>query len=447
MIRKLSILSIFVIAAVLSASVEVAAQSQPVSGKVEMKKPDGTVVPLEGALVEAFRLDIKTSGPADKTDKKGQFSFAGLQMGSVYVLSVSAPGAAPSYIPGVKAGMENLLFTLNEGDGRRLTPDEVRQLAAQSAGPGEMSAEEKKAQEEYEKKLADVKAKNAKIEQETAIIKASLTDGNAAYQAKNWDVAVAKYDEGIAANPTFAGSAPILMGNKGAALRERAVATYNQNVKNPDASAKFAAFQKVKEDLGMAAEMYGKALEILKNAQPTDFNDPNMKTQQIAGALRGGYDTFRLMALTEQVDESKIPLAKAMLPEFIAVETDAARKEQAKVILGDLYRVSQNMDGAIAEYRVALQSSPDSLDALAGLGLSLVNQGYIDIENAKANNDKAMEEGGKAKLQEGANFLQKYATAAPDNHKYKADALGLIESLKAEQKIAPQKVTPARKKN
>ncbi len=70
---------------------------------------------------------------------------------------------------------------------------------------------------------------------------------------------------------------------------------------------------------------------------------------------------------------------------------------------------------------------------MAGLGLSLVNAGYI-------NNDKTQ-------LQEGSNILQKYATSAPDGHKYKSDAVGLIENLKAEQKITPQKVSAPKRKN
>ena len=434
MIRRFSILSIFVIATLLSASVAVVAQTAPIGGKIEMKKADGTVVPVEGALVEVFRTDIKSSGPADKSDKKGQFSFAGLAVGATFVVSVSAPGAQPTYLPGVKPGMDNIKLTLSEGDGRRLSPDEVRQAATQTAtggGSAELTEEQKKAQAEYEAKKKEVESKNAKIQQETAIIEASLKDGNAAYQAKNLDLAVAKYEEGINANPTFAGSAPVLMNNKGAALRERAVKTYNENVKSTDASTKVAAFGKVKADLGEAANMHGKAYEILKAAQPTDISDPNIKTQQIATSLRGAFDAFRLMALTEQVDESKIDIAKTLLPEYIAVETDAAKKEQAKLILGDLYRVTGNADNAIAEYRKALETSPENLDGMAGLGLSLVNAGYI-------NNNKEQ-------LQEGANFLQKYASAAPEGHKYKADALGLIESLKTEQKIAPQKVAPKRK--
>ena len=434
MIRRFSILSMFIIAAVLSASVAAVAQTAPIGGKIELKKADGTVVPVEGALVEVFRTDIKSSGPADKTDKKGQFSFAGLAVGATFVVSVSAPGASPTFMPGVKPGMDKINLTLSEGDGRRLTPDEVRQAATQSAGGTvELTEEQKKAQAEFEAKRKEVESKNAKIQQENVIIEAALKDGNAAYQAKNFDVAIAKYEEGINANPTFAGSAPVLMNNRGAALRERAVTTYNQNVKSTDPSVKVAAFGKVKADLGMAAEMHGKAFEILKNAQPGDVTDPKVKADQTASALRGVFDTFRLMALTEQVDETKIEYAKTLIPEYISQETDAAKKEQAKLILGDLYRVTGNADSAVAEYRKALETSPESLEAMAGLGLSLVNAGYI-------NNNKEQ-------LQEGANYLQKFASAAPDSHKYKADALGLIESLKTEQKIQPQKVTNTRRKN
>ena len=448
MIKKLSISFVFTITAIVFGGVAVQAQSAPVSGKVELKKTDGTIVPLEGAMVEVFRTDIKSSGPADKTDKKGQFSFAGLQVGATFVISVSAPGASPSVLPGIKPGMDNIKFTLNEGDGRRLTPDEVRQAVAQGSGGGaaEMSEEDKKAKAEYDKKVAEVTAKNEKIKQETAIIEASLKDGNAAYNAKNWDLAIAKYDEGINANPTFAGSAPVLMNNKGAALRERAVLTYNQNVKSSDPSVKVAAFTKVKADLGEAAATYNASLQILKNAQPGDIADPNIKASQTATALRGVSDSFRLMSQTEQVDDTKLEIAKTVIPEYIAAETDATRKEQAKMIMGDIYRVTGDAENAIAEYRKVLVDSPNNLDAMAGLGLSLVNQGYIVLEEGKANRDKTKEESGKATLQEGANYLQTYASAAPDGHKYKADALGLIESLKAEQKIAPQKVTPARKR-
>ena len=139
------------------------------------------------------------------------------------------------------------------------------------------------------------------------------------------------------------------------------------------------------------------------------------------------------MAQTEQVDDTKLEFAKAMIPAYIAAETDPAKKESAMLILADIYRVAGDSNNAIAEYRKVLETSPESLDAMSGLGLSLVNAGYI-------NNDKAQ-------LQEGSNILQKFATAAPDTHKYKNDAVALIENLKAEQKITPQKAPATRRKN
>ncbi|MCV4639624.1 hypothetical protein OFB62_30450, partial [Escherichia coli] len=86
---------------------------------------------------------------------------------------------------------------------------------------------------------------------------------------------------------------------------------------------------------------------------------------------------FRLMTLTEQIDETKLDLAKTLIPEYISIETDPTRKNQAKLIIADLYRILGDADNAIAEYRKIVEEMPDNLDALAGLGLSLVNAGYI----------------------------------------------------------------------
>lgn len=406
-------------------------QSATIEGTVTMKKADGSTVPLEGATVEAFRSDQKTSAPPVTTGKRGEFVFLALQPGGTYILSVSSPGAEPSFLPGVKAGTTSIKFELKDGDGRRLTPEEVREAAALAGNSGELTEDQKKAQAEHAAKVKEVTEKNAKIEQETKVIQASLKDGNDAFSAKNWDLAIAKYDEGIQANPTFAGSAPVLMNNKGAALRERAVATYNANVRSPDPNAKVAAYAKVKADLGEAADSHHKAWTLLKTAPVNEITGP-VKENQIVTAVRGAHDTFRLMALTEQVDETKLELAKEALAEYQKVETDAVKKESSKLVLADLYRVSGDADNAITEYRNVVESSPENLDALAGLGLSLVNAGYI-------NNNKEQ-------LQEGANYLQKFASAAPDSHKYKNDAVGLIASLKDEQKITPQKVAPARRR-
>jgi len=69
------------------------------------------------------------------------------------------------------------------------------------------------------------------------------------------------------------------------------------------------------------------------------------------------------------------------------------------------------------------------------------------MENGKSTNDKALQDEGKKDLQDGSNLLGKFASAAPDTNKFKADALALIDMLKKEQNVAPQKVaTPAKKR-
>ena len=115
-----------------------------------------------------------------------------------------------------------------------------------------------------------------------------------------------------------------------------------------------------------------------------------------------------------------------------AVETDAAKKAEADVVLADLYRVTGDSENAIAAYKLILEKTPDDAEALAGAGFSLVNLGYLKED--------------KAKLQEGADLLQKFASSAPDTHKYKADAVALIDNLKKEQNVTPQKVTTTKKK-
>ncbi len=436
MLRKLSLWSF---AALLTAFVAVSsalAQGGPVRGEVRLTKADGTVVPVADAVVEAFRTDTnKGSMPSAKTNKRGEFSFVQFRSGETYALSISAPGISPIVEPGVKAGRDNIVISVKEGDGKKLTEAEVRQAVASAIGTptGELTAEQKKALAEQQAKIAEVESKNKKIEQSNAVITRSLQEGNEAFNAKNWDVAIAKYSEGVAAEPEYVGSAPVLLNNKGAALRARVVARYNQSIKAADVAAKVEGLKSVKADLAEAAEGHNRSWTMLKNATAADFTDPKVKEAQIAVALTGGRDTFRLMADTEQVDETKLEIAKAMIPAYVATETDAAQKEKAMLILADIYRVAGDSNNAIAEYRKVLETSPENLDAMSGLGLSLVNAGYI-------NNDKAQ-------LQEGSNILQKFATAAPDTHKYKNDAVALIENLKAEQKITPQKATTTRRKN
>lgn len=431
MFRKNYFTSILTIALFLIGSVAAFAQTgAPIGGQVLLKEGD-KLTPVADALVEVYRVDINAKFPSTKTNKKGYFQFASLPFGASFALSISAPGVGPEIIPGVKAGMEKLVINVLPGDGKQWTEEEVREgLAKAKSGTtqnNEPTEDQKKAQADYEKKKAEIEAKNTKIKSQTEAVQKALNEGNAAYNNKDFDLAIAKFEEGFQANPEFVGSAPILLNNKATALKERAVKTYNTSVKSGDSSVKIEGLRKVRQDLADAAEAYNKSWTILTTAPASDIYDPKVHEANKMGTLQGAKDTFRLMALTEQVDESKIEIAKTLFAEYIKVETDPVKKAEAQKILGDLYRVAGDSENSIAEYMKVLEMNPDDPDALAGVGLSLVNLGYI-------NNDKA-------KFQEGANYLQRYIDVAPANHKYVNDAKGLIETLKNEQKVTPQKVT------
>jgi tetratricopeptide (TPR) repeat protein len=437
MFRKFFITYIFVGAVVLAGYVGSFGQTAPVNGTVELQKADGSREPVAGALIEVYRTDIKAGFPSAKTNKKGEFSFAGMMFGATFVFSVSAPNCAPTIFPNVKAGQEKLLITLNPGDGRKFSEDEVRQgTAAASKSTGkettELSAEQKKAQAEFEAKNKEITAKNEKVLKTNEIVARAIKEGNEAYLAKNYDLAIAKYDEGFVADPDFVGSAPIFLNNKGAALGSRAVETFNKTVKSTEVSEKVAGLASVKKDLADAANSFLRSWNISKAAQPADIVDRNSYESNKLSALRGVKDTFQKAVRTEQVDPALIDAAKVLVPEYLSVETDAAKKAEASLVFADLYRITEDRENAIAGYKKVLESFPDNVDALVFVGIVLVDLGWIN------NNDKAMS-------QEGANYLQRFVSIAPDTHKLKSGAVEYLNILKA-QSIIPVKQAPAKKK-
>ena len=410
----------------ISAAPAIAQTTAPVRGVVKLRAKDGTETPVAGAAIESYQTDMgKGAGISTTTNKKGEFTFVGFQLGHVYALAVSGTGIAPVVQPNIKAGAENVEIIVSEGDGRKVSEDEVRQFIANyknisATTSGDKPAAKSKEQEEVEKKNAEITAKNEEIKNKNAIIQNALKEGNAAYTAKDYNTAIAKYTEGIDADPEFAGSAPILLSNRSLVLRDRARDLYNQTVKSTDPNAKLENYPKVKKDLADAAEGFNKAYLILKNAPAAEVQDQTAKMR----ILSGGVEIYQLMVRTEQVDPEKISGAKSFIDEYANAQTDAAKKVEAKLVVADLYRVAADSENAIAAYKDILASNPDNIDALAGAGLSLVNLGYLK-------NDKAA-------MQEGANYLQKFISVAPDTHRYKQDAVGLIEALKAEN-VAPQK--------
>ncbi|MCA1622435.1 MAG: hypothetical protein LC768_04005 [Acidobacteria bacterium] len=433
MFRKNYFISLLAIGLFLVGGAAVFAQTAPVRGQVVLKKADGTTQPVAGAVVEVYRTDVKGKLPSSKTDKKGYFNFAGLPLGASFAFSISGEKIKPEIIPNIKAGADNLVIDVTEGDGKKWTEDEVRQALATPATAAatgtsnpaskELTADQKKAQEEYQKQVAAVTEKNKKIEQSTGVIKRTLEEGSKAYESKNYDLAITKFDEGIAADPEFAGTAPVLLNNKALALVTRATNNYNQAVKG-DPAARSTAMESVKKDFENAIASSDKALTILKNATSTDAAVQKNYDANKMFALANRKEAYRLITKTG-ADRTKGKEALTAFQEYLVAETDAAKKSAAQLALGETLLDSQEFDLAIVEFEKVLAAEPNNIEALAGAGFSLVNVGYIS-------NDKS-------KFQNGANYLQKFADLAPDTHRFKDDAKGLIENLKKEQNVTPQK--------
>ena len=416
---------------VISLSILASAQTGQLRGHVTMKQADGTVQPVAAAIIDVYRVDIATKTPfTTKTDKKGQFAYAGLTYTGDYVIVASAPGAQAYWQPGVKAGRDvDYGVELLPGDGKRLTGDELKTLMASSgsaaATGGRESAEDKAKRAELMKKNAEIEEGNKKIEASNAIIEQAFKAGNEAMKLKNYDVAITKYDEGLNADPEHPG-APALLTNKTMALNARAVDKFNNAVKAGDDATKTAGIESAKKDWQMASEAGAKAVTMLKAMPvPTDPTGAQSAKNNLYFALLARADATRFFV--SKVDQTKVDMGVTAYQEYIAAETDAVKKAKAERDLAGMLFDSNVFDRALLEYQKILETSPDDLDALLRAGQSLFNIGAINSDQAK--------------YQEAANYLARFVEKAPDTNPYKADAKAILDTLKDQANVKPEKTT------
>ena len=438
MLRK-SFLAIVALAALLSMAFIASAQTGELRGRVTMSQPDGTEAPASDVAIDVYRTDL--SGKYNtKTNKKGEFVFAGLPYIGTYTIAASHPSARPTYLPNVRVGQgKDYELKLSPGDGKRLTLDEIKAAEknvgtgasprASSGAPKSESAADKAAREELIRKNAEIEAKNKKIEESNQVVARTFTAGNAALEAKNYDEAIKQYDEGIAADP----AQPALLTQKSAALKARGVDRYNAAITSKDDAAKGPGIEAAKSDFRASAEAIKQAVDAL-NAQtvPTDPQEQTRFNANKIAALSTRAEAMRLFVT--KVDQSQVDAGQKAYEEYLAVETDPARKATAQRGLAQMLFDANSFDKALAEYQKILATNPDDTDALVKSGMLLFNIGAM-------NNDKA-------KYQEAANFLQQFVDKAPDTDRLKADAKAILEELKNQQNVKAEKTTatPARRR-
>jgi tetratricopeptide (TPR) repeat protein len=343
------------------------------------------------------------------------------------------PGARPYFLPGVRAGRdEDYKLELEVGDGRRLTRDEIKTLSAKtggSSGDTKTSSEDKAKREELVRKNAEIEAANKKAEASNAIIDRTFRAGNEALKAKNYDAAIAQFDEGLAADPEHPG-APALLTNKTMALTARGVDKYNAAVKAADDATKTAGMEAAKKDWTVASESGNRAVTLLKAAPaPADAAAANNAKLNLYFALLARSEAMRLFVT--KVDQTKADQGVAAYQEYMAAETDPVKKAKAEHDMAQMLFDANIFDRALAEYQKILEANPDDLTALLRSGQSLFNIGAVNSD--------------KTKYQEAANYLARYVEKAPDTDPLKADAKGILDALKDQENVKPEKTTPTRR--
>lgn len=430
----------------LFSAILVSAQTDQMRGSVKLVSADGKSTPVVGATIDVWRTDMKADYHV-KSDKKGEWVFAGLPFVGIYTVSVSAPGATPWARGGVKARADQPLeIVLSPGDGKKLTEAEAVAAGKGGAAPtnsggssGDSAAEKAKA-EEMRKKNEEITKENEKITNANKVIGDAFKAGNTALMAKNYDEAIKQYDIGLAADPEHPGAGSLLT-NKSTALRTRAVERYNAAITSKDDAAKAAGIESAKADFTAAAEAANKAVEMVKK-QPagTDAAEQKQRETNKYFALAARAEAMRLFAM--KVDPSKGAEAATAFEEYEAVEPDVAKKTKAEKDYAELlFQTAGDQAGyekSIAQYQKILEKTPDDPDALLRIGQALFNVGAMN------NNDST-----KAKYQEASNYLQRYVDKGPDGQ-LKTEAKELIATMKQQANVTPEKIntpkTPPKKR-
>lgn len=432
-------------AAILIASAAATSMAQvgELRGHVYMQQANGDKVPLADAAIDVFRTDVSAKY-VTKTNKKGEFVFAGLPFIGVYTIAASHPTARPNFVQGFKVGRDiPCEIIVTPGDGKRLTLDEIKTSvpsgpgAAGSSSSSESAADRAK-REELLKKNAEIEASNRKITEANAIINRTFKAGNEALAAgsaaskasqselaiQKYTEAITQYDEGLAADP----EQPALLTNKAQALKGRGVERYNSAIRSTgDEAAKNASLESARADFKAAAEASSKAVALIKaQTVPSDQAELARFNANKLAAMVINAETMRLFV--SKVDGTQADAGLAAYRDYIAAEPDPARKAKAQLDAAQMLLDAGAPDKALAQFQSILTTQPDSPEANLGAGLALY-----------ATQDKA-------KFQDAANYLQHFVDVAPDTNPLKADAKAILQELKNTEKVVPEKTPPVRRK-
>jgi len=396
-------------------STVVLAQTSQVEGTVKLKGADGSTKPAAGVLIDIYRIDIK--GHYDvKTDKNGHFVRLGLPVQGTYLFVFSGPGATPTWMNNVRISQMPVVdTTLDPGDGRTLTFEEIqKQIAQQKTGGGGGGAPAPKALSPADK---------AKLEAAQREMEANAKEGKELQSS--FDAAVKHFNEGVKLKAAS---------NYEAALSEFEESTKLDPSKNKNfieighrANAQVAethyqigADKFNKKDRDGAKPHFEQAVTSINKAiavASTATEDPTVTADLITY-----YSILDKNAQILVENYGQVNLVDATVKDLEKAEAlDAANKNKWGVLKADLYRSGGRTDDAVAAYKKVLAADPNYADAIYGLGLSLIGSSE------------------RAQIQEGANALAEFLVKAPATDKRVPIVKSSLEELKNGLKIEAEK--------
>ena len=260
----------------------------------------------------------------------------------------------------------------------------IRLPAAASSG-GESAADKAK-REELMKKNAEIEAGNKKITEANEIIARTFKAGNealtaasAASKAKNseeaiqkYTAAVTSYDEGLAADA----DQPAILTNKAVALKGRGVERFNATItsKTLDDAGKSAGLQAAKEDFKAAAETAAQGSDDDQGPAGSDRSDRSNTDTTPTSTPRCSRTPNQCGSMSAREIGTQADAGLAAFKDYIAVETDPAKKAKAQIDMAQMLLDAGAADKALTEFKAILAATPDSPEANLGAGLAVYAQ-------------------------------------------------------------------------
>ncbi|HZM89305.1 MAG TPA: tetratricopeptide repeat protein [Blastocatellia bacterium] len=416
--RLLRAVGMVVVAGLLSTLVF--AQTGQVEGTIRLKQADGKIVPAPGIQIDIYRTDIKGRYEV-KTDKTGHFVRLGLPLQGTYLFVFSGPGAVPTWMNNVRiTQMPVVDTTLDAGDGTVLTLEDVqKQIASQKTGgpgaappPRSMSPADKAKAEAAQKELEAANKEGKELQESFDNAVKHFNEGVKLKTANNYEGALAEFEQSTKLDPS-----------KNKHFVEIA---HRSNAQVAETNYQIGADKFNKKDRTGAKPHFESAVAAINRAiavASAVTDDPTVNTDLITyyGILEKN-----ARILVENYGEAK--LVDDTVKAIAKAETlDATNKNKWGVLKADMFRSAGRTEEAVAAYKAVIAADPLFVDALYGLGLTLI-----------ASTERAQ-------IQEGANTLADFVAKAKPEDKRVPIVKDALEGVKNAYKVEAEKpAAPAR---